>query len=164
MLRRCLLRSPILRPRLYSPVPVEAKYDPHNNTNNTALLALNLQLHSRFVVGERYYARNRRKKLSEEHQYQGEASDLQKKWKWSGWVSTKRDVRSAVEECVRKIRPHFEGTRPDVCFVWSSHENVAQLKKIPSLLRRTLSPRFIFGRFAPLPFTHLHSCSSHTLP
>jgi hypothetical protein len=30
-----------------------------------------------------------------------------KEWKFTGWVSTKRDIKAAVDECVQNIRPKF---------------------------------------------------------
>lgn len=36
-----------------------------------------------------------------------ESTKQQKEWKFSSWISTKRDIRAAVEECASKIKPKF---------------------------------------------------------
>jgi len=39
------------------------------------------------------------------------AAAAPKEWKFTGWVSTKRDIKAAVDECVQNIRPKFGDVR-----------------------------------------------------
>jgi hypothetical protein len=39
------------------------------------------------------------------------AAAAPKEWKFTGWVSTKRDIKAAVDECVHNIRPKFGGVK-----------------------------------------------------
>jgi hypothetical protein len=38
------------------------------------------------------------------------------------------------------------GTKPDVCFVFSSHRSDDKLRRIPALVKNALKPRTLFGR------------------